>query len=242
MKFAATVGNQIIDSDAIFPLLIRYQLLPQLLREVIIDQATAHIECSAEEEEIVLKNFCERLQLTTPEAQERWARQQGLEPEALRTMALRPLKQEKFKAETFRKNIESYFLKRKSALDQVIYSLIRTQDVGIAQELYFRLQDDPSAFAELARTYSQGPEAKTGGLIGPVELENPHPILARILSTSQPGQVCSPTNIEGWIIMVRVEKLIPAQLDEATAQRLLNELFNQWLQSQLQTVQMQFTP
>lgn len=238
MAFSVQVGSQTIDGENVFLLLIRYQLLPQLLREVIIDQATVDVECSAEEQQMAFKRLCDRFQLTTPEAQMAWAKQQGLTPEDLQTIAIRPFKLEKFKASTFGKNLESYFLKRKGALDQVIYSLIRTQDIGIAQELYFRLQDDQASFADLARSHSQGPEAETGGMVGPVELETPHPTLAKMLSVSQPGQLWPPTKVGDWVIIVRLEKLIPAQLNEAVSQRLLNELFNQWLQDQLQSVQL----
>ena len=238
MKFSAQVGTQTINGDNIFPLLMRYQLLPQLLREVIVDQATVEFECTPEEQEIALKRFYDRYQLTSPEAQEAWATQQGLTAQEVITIAVRPLKLEKFKVQTFGKNLESYFLKRKASLDQVIYSLIRTQDIGIAQELYFRLQDDQVAFAEIARQHSLGPEAETGGMVGPVALETPHPTLAKILSISQPGQLWAPTKVGDWIIIVRLDKLIPAQLDEAISQRLMNELFNQWMQTQLQTVQL----
>ncbi|MFZ9738171.1 MAG: peptidylprolyl isomerase [Prochlorotrichaceae cyanobacterium] len=238
MAFSVQVGDQTIDGESVFPLLMRYQLLPQLLREVIIDQATAAVECSAEEQEASVKRLCDRFQLATPAAQAAWARQQGLNPEDLATIAVRPLKLEKFKAATFGKNLESYFLKRKGALDQVIYSLIRTQDIGVAQELYFRLQDDQASFGDLARAHSQGPEAETGGMVGPVELETPHPTLAKMLSISQPGQLWPPTKVGDWVIIVRLEKLMPAQLNEAVSQRLLNELFNQWLQTQLQSVQL----
>ena len=237
-KFSVQVGTQTIDGDNVFPLLIGYQLLPQLLREVIIDQAIAEIDTTPEEQDISLKRLYDRYQLTSPAAQETWAAQQGLTLAEVATIAIRPLKVEKFKFQTFGKNLESYFLKRKGALDQVIYSLIRTQDIGIAQELYFRLQDDQVAFADLARKHSQGPEAETGGMVGPVTLETPHPTLAKMLSISQPGQLWPPTKVGDWIIIVRLDKLIPAQLDDSISQRLLNELFNQWMQTQLQTVQL----
>ncbi|HEY9663208.1 MAG TPA: peptidylprolyl isomerase, partial [Allocoleopsis sp.] len=122
---------------------------------------------------------------------------------------------------------------RKDKLDKVIYSLIRTRDVGIAQELYFRVLEEEQSFAELARTYSQGPEAQTDGLIGPVELSVPHPTLAQLLSLSQPGQICPPTRVGDWLVLVRLEKFIPAQMDEAMRRRLLDECFNNWLQDQL---------
>ncbi|MEO0489480.1 MAG: hypothetical protein AAFZ49_07950, partial [Cyanobacteria bacterium J06659_2] len=72
-----------------------------------------------------------------------------------------------------------------------------------------------------------------------VELSVPHPTLAKMLSISQPNQIWSPTRIGEWFIIVRLEKFVPAQMDEAMRQRLLNELFSQWLQTQLKQVAVQ---
>jgi len=81
--------------------------------------------------------------------------------------------------------------------------------------------------AEVAREYSQGPEAYTCGLLGPVELSMPHPALAKILSISQPGQYGPLTAWEnGWWLCDW--KLIPAQLNEPMRQQLLNRLFEAW--------------
>ena len=101
-------------------------------------------------------------------------------------------------------------------------------------KLYFRIQEGEQSFAELAREYSQGPEAQTGGLVGPVELTTPHPVLAQMLRVSQLSQLWPPTRLGEWIVIVRLEKFISAQLDESMRQRLLNECFATWLQEQLQ--------
>jgi parvulin-like peptidyl-prolyl isomerase len=112
--------------------------------------------------------------------------------------------------------------------------LIRTQEAGIAQELYFRIQEGEYEFSDIARQYSQGSEAQTGGLIGPVELNVPHPQVSSILANSQPGQLSLPTKVGEWWIIVRLEKYLSAQLDSATRQRLLNDLFQGWLKTQLE--------
>jgi parvulin-like peptidyl-prolyl isomerase len=111
--------------------------------------------------------------------------------------------------------------------------MIRTKDPGIAHELFFRLQEQEQSFAELAREYSQGPEAQSGGIVGPVELGNLHPNLARLLTVSQLGQLWDPKPLGEWHVIVRLEKRIPAQLNEFMRQRLLRELFETWLQEQL---------
>lgn len=238
MTFDLQIGDQRITASAVMPLLARYQLIPKLAQEIILDQAIAAIDCTPEESQTALQQFCDQNKFANLEQGRAWLAQQGMAPEQLESIALRGLKLQKFKEMTFGHKLESHFLKRKSALDRVEYSLLRTKDVSIAQELYFRIEDDPDQFAELAKQYSQGPEAQTGGLIGPQELSTPHPILARLLSISQPGQLWPPTRVAEWMIIVRLEKFMPSQLDEAMSQRLMGELFNQWLQEQMATVKM----
>ena len=112
--------------------------------------------------------------------------------------------------------------------------MLRTDDAGIAQELYFRILDDASLFPELAREYSKGAESQTGGLVGPVEMSTPHPAMVQVLSASRPGELKPPIKIGEWFVILRLEKSIPAQLDEAMQQRLINEQFEQWLNQQVQ--------
>ncbi len=155
-------------------------------------------------------------------------------PEQLDKLSVRDLKIEKFKQLTWADQLDPYFVKCKGKLDRVVYSLIRTKDAGIAQELYFRIQEGENSLVELAREYSEGSEAQTGGLIGPVELNVPHPKISQILSASRPGQLSPPTKVGDWWIILRLEKYMSAQLDEMTKQRLLNELFQGWLMAQIQ--------
>jgi hypothetical protein len=178
--------------------------------------------------------FCQRNQINSPEDANAWAQKQYGTPDLIRITASREKKLAKFKQKNFVKEIESYFLQRKSRLDRVLYSLIRTTQAGLAQELYFRIHDDGQSFADLARDYSEGQEAKTGGLIGPVELSVPHPSLAGLLSVSKPGQIWPPKRIGEWYVVVRLEKFFPAQLDDDMRERLLEELFQQWMREQLQ--------
>ncbi|HEY9845805.1 MAG TPA: peptidylprolyl isomerase [Candidatus Caenarcaniphilales bacterium] len=230
------VGDQVVHAQEILPLLERYQLLPQLIQEIILDQAIREFSCSEAEHQAALHQFFQQLQLTDPEQQKIWLNSQNLTLEQLEQRLLRPILLEKFKVATWTSKIESYFLTRKASLDQVVYSLIRTKDQGTIQELYFRIKEGERSFSDLAREYSQGPEAYTAGLVGPTPLSKPHPVIARLLSTSQPGQLRTPTRLEDWFVIIRLEKFFPAQLDESMRRRLLNELFENWLQEQVQQV------
>lgn len=151
-------------------------------------------------------------------------------------LATHPVRVEKFKQTTWSSKVESYFMERKMFLDQVIYSLIRVQDQGLAYELYFRIQEGEAKFADLAREYSKGPESRTGGLLGPVPVSQPHPRIGKLLSISQPGQLWPPQVLAEWFVIIRLEKFMPAQLDDAMRRRLIDELFETWLKEEVQKV------
>jgi glycosyltransferase involved in cell wall biosynthesis/parvulin-like peptidyl-prolyl isomerase len=228
------VRNRTVSTQDLIPLLNQYQLLPKLEQELLIDDAIAPFTCTEEEQAKCCQDFYKQHQLTSQAKLQTWLQQQGITEKQFLDLATRKLRIEKFKQATWGNKLESYFLQQKQQFDQVIYSLIRTQDAAVAQELYFRLQEGEQSFAEIARQYSQGAEAKTGGLMGPVALNIPHPKLARILTLSQPGQLLPPTRIGEWWLIVRVEEFLPAQLDETMRQRLLDEFFSSWLNEQLQ--------
>jgi parvulin-like peptidyl-prolyl isomerase len=227
------IGNIPVAQAELVPLLRKYQLLPTLVRELAIDRAIADIECSNDEQIAALKQLYDREGLTSEERLGEWLALYKLERQQLTEIAIRNFKIDKFKQQTWGHKTESYFLKRKAQLDKAIYSLIRTSDLGIAQEVYFRSIDGEQTFAELARQYSQGAESQTGGLIGPVELSSPHPVVAELISTQPLGKVCPPVLLEQWYVIIRPEQIIPARLDEPMRQRLIDELFQTWLQEKL---------
>lgn len=228
------IGNKGVKSDEIISLLTRYQLMPQVVRGLLIDQAIAEVTCTEQERSQAIAAVEAQLKITDPQAKAGWLESQGMTSEELEAMAVRPLLLDKFKQANWGKKVESYFLTRKTNLDQVVYSLIRTKDVGLAQEIFFRIQEEEQSFAELAREHSQGPEAHTGGLLGPVPISQPHPTLAKILSVSQPGQLWPPRNLGEWFVIVRLEKMIPCQLDDGMRRQLMDELFENWLREEIQ--------
>lgn len=227
------INNYTINAEEIIPLLTRYQLMPQLLCESIVDQATATVFCTEEEIAQAYREFDEQWGITSENERQQWQSCYGLTTEQLKLLVTRKLRVEKFKQINWEHKLESYFFKRKAQLDQVIYSLLRVSDYDLANELFFRIEGDEESFAELARHYSEGPEAATGGLLGPVELGTLSAELAQFLSRLSVGEVHLPIPLGEWYIIVRVEKKIPAQLDAAMRQRLLQENFEIWFQQQI---------
>lgn len=226
-------GNRTVSTTELPQLLAGNQMLPILCRHLIINQGINGIKLTNEEIAIATNEFYTKSQIKSEEARLAFVQYYGMSLEQLEELATRELRIEKFKQATWGILVESYFLASKSQFDKVVYSLIRVTEMEVAQELFFRIQAGEASFNDSAREYSQGQEAQTGGLIGPVELSMPHPTIAKMLSTSTPGELLAPTKLGEWYVILRLEKIIKAQLDETMRQHLLNHMFETWIAQEM---------
>jgi parvulin-like peptidyl-prolyl isomerase len=222
-----------ISGEEVVGLLQQYGLLPQLQRELIIDTELASVECTAEEIFSAYKTFYHEQQINSDEDRYIWLEQNNFSLAQFEQLIMRTIKLDRFKLENFANKVDSYFLQRKSQLDRASYSLLRVKDFHLAQELFFQIQASEATFAELAHQYSGGQEAENGGSIGPHELSIPHPTLAQKLRSLKAGELAYPIQILDWFAIVKLEKYLPAQLDDPMRIRLTDELYDRWLQEKL---------
>jgi parvulin-like peptidyl-prolyl isomerase len=127
------------------------------------------------------------------------------------------------------------FLASQGGHDQLVYSLLRVRDVGLARELWIRLEEGEASFAELAASYGEGPEAARKGVIGPIAIGNiAPPELAQLLRSLQPGEVHPPRQLGEWLVLLRLEQLNPARFDAPMREFLLNQQLEAFLQARVE--------
>jgi parvulin-like peptidyl-prolyl isomerase len=210
--------------------LAQWGLLRQVQRESLIDHYL--LEAPRPDEpslKALLEQWCLQQRIESAEALSRWQIQRGLTHESWEALATRPWRWAQWCLKTYEPQLNSYYLERKPQLDQVVYSLLRVQQKALASELYLRIKEGEATFEDIAAAYSEGPERSSGGRLGPVALSQPHPVLARLLQVSTPGQLWPPKQLESWWIVVRLEQLVGAELNQSTAMQLALELGEQHL-------------
>jgi parvulin-like peptidyl-prolyl isomerase len=200
-------GNHQFTAEYICQQISKSQLLPQLLREIIIDDILSQWQSSSSS--------------------------QLVEGDPGFTVGDRNIKLQQFKQGIWGHKVGSYYLERKSQLDRVICSIMRVEDGEIAQELFFRICSGEKTFSKLAFKYCQGLEALDGGKVGPVNISRLHPEIASQIIRLKPGQLSPLFTIDNLYVFVRLEKIVPAQFDDDLRQFLLDELFEQWLQAKI---------
>ena len=223
-------------------LLADHGLLRPLLRQTLLAEAVADQLLTDEQRGQALQSFAQQRGLDSQEALQRYCQAQLLSPEALNRQVELPLRVQQHCQQHFGPKAEARFLERKHQLDQVVYSLLRLQSEGLARELFLQLQEGEANFADLAARHSEGPEKATRGIVGPAPLSQGHPQLVQRLRTAQPGVLLEPFQIEQWWLVVRLESLRPASFDPMIALQMSQELFEQWLEQQVDLKIQQLRP
>lgn len=131
--------------------------------------------------------------------------------------------------------LKTHFLKSKSQLDRVLFSLVQVADLSLAQELYYQLGEHKHSFHQTARIYSQHSTASRGGTVGPIGLTQLSPLIQHHLTGIAAKELSQLFCLDDDYLFLRVERWLPAQFNEQTEQLLLDRLFGQWLQQKIRT-------
>jgi len=208
-------------------LLARHRLIRPLLRQMIAAECASTIPVSDEDRKKVLDEFMREQKINSELELNAFLRLNLLQREELQEQLLQSSRLNRYIDQHFRSKAEARFLQRKNDLDRVVYSLLRLEDAGLARELFLRINEGESDFAELAAAHAEGPEKATRGVVGPVPLMQAHPVLAERLRTGIPGVLLEPFQIGKWWLVVRLESFSPATLNLETTLQMTRELFEE---------------
>jgi len=228
--------------NATFAELAQLGLLLPYLKTRLVSGQIENVQLSDEEVIQARAMFAREHQIQSEADLEAFAAARLVRVADLDAQVLRPLRVMKLCRDQFSAKAEARFLERKSQLDVVVYSLLRLRDAGLARELYLQIAAGESGFADLAAAHAEGPEKQTHGIIGPVPMSQAHPVLADRLRTADTGVVLEPFQVLDWWLIVRLEQYTPATFDQATADAMSRELFEQWVDEQLELTLAELRP
>ena len=219
--------------DDFFPLCVELDLLPLFVKRFIERNLSSSFIPTEDQQISYQKQFLVRENIQSSDDLQLWLSRNDVTEVQLSKQLFHALQIKLLKLDKFESRVEPLFLDSKFKLDQAMYSLIRCSERAKANEIYMRLKEEESSFADLASQFSEGFEQQVNGLIGPLELGRINSSIAERLRISMEGQVWEPFEESGWWVILRLEKLIPARLDSAMRSRLIDILYEDWLQEKV---------
>ena len=154
--------------------------------------------------------------------------QQASSPLALRSECLT-----RFRQAAFSLHIEEHFSRTKRNRDRIIYSMLRCKSLPRLEELTLAIREGELDFASAAIRYSEGPESAQGGRIGPISPDAGHPELKDRLAKANEGDLIGPFVVGDVNVLLRLDSRITTRLDDELQIQLLQELYDAWLDRQL---------
>jgi hypothetical protein len=215
-------------------LLNQQGILRGLARDLLLRRLLQAVQFNGAEQEQILKHLWEGQPEAAPTSLDGdWLAGLTADQQPAMQQRWNQLCLQKLMEERYSDRVEPYMLERRSALEQVVFGMIRVRNQGTAEELYLRLIDDNADFSQLAKQFSIGEERLTHGLVGPMAISQAHPRIQTVLNSLTVGDLHPPLLLEQTFLILRLEHRKPASLSDATRSQLLNELFQQDLNTTL---------
>ena len=214
-------------------LLQRNNLMKPLLKAELIKDKLSSIEVNQQDAEAIIQSIKEKIGIKNDNDMNQFLLSNSITKSEFDYQALSEKRISDYSEKNFNHKVETHFLERKTSLDIVIYSLLRVKEPFTARELYLRIVEKETDFGELAKCFSEGVEKRTRGIVGPVPLNQAHPKLIKHLKNSKPGVVQPPFNLEGYSLIIRVESLDYAKLDDYMRKKMREELFLKSIESEI---------
>ena len=213
-------------------LLHNNKLLQPLIKSELKSSLLSEVQIEKEFEISAINEFKSKFKITNETELEDFLVQNDLDHKQFNDLALFPLRTKKYSTDTFGNKSEARFLERKDNYDMVIYSMIRVGNLHLCRELFFKVSEKEADFGEIASRYSEGFEKTTRGIIGPHAIAQAHPSLRQRLRKSKIGEVSKPFQVNNNFLITRVESFETAKLDNSMKEKMCEELFDEWLNSE----------
>ena len=219
-------------NKASIDLLNKHGLLRNLISAEILENSIKDVSLSDIQKERAFTRFCKSNNLLTKESLDKFLKKNSLTIDTLNQTLQISYKKALYSIDKFTSKAENRFLERKEELDSVIYSLIRVRDKYKAREIWVQINEKESEFSDLASKFSEGPEKMKQGIVGPAPLTQANPKVCETLRSLEPGELAQPIFLNGFYLIIRLEKYFPATLDEETKKAMAIELFEKWLKEE----------
>ena len=214
--------------------LAKYGMLNLFIKNKIIEREMQNISLTEVEKNEAINMYKKTHKIESQKAFENHKQKMNYSDESIQYNIELPFKQYKFCKNNFGETLHANYIKYKSFFDIVTYSIIRLESESKSNEIYLQLKDDKRVFSELVNKHSKGPERNSQGIVGPVRLNQGHPILQKKILQNKELGFSKPFKIDSMWIIIKVEHFIESKLDDFVEKEILKIEFENFLKNEVE--------
>jgi parvulin-like peptidyl-prolyl isomerase len=207
-----------------------------VLQEAIVNRAAAERGITIEPSEIQAEADRQRRERRLERAADTlaWLAEQQVTPDEWEAGIRDRLLTQKLMENLFGYEVESYFAQNRLDFDQIVLYQIIVPYSQLANELFYQIEESEISFFEAAHLYDIDANRRQHcGYEGKLYRWSLKPEIAAVVFAATLGQIIHPIQTEQGFHLLRVEEFISAQLTPETRQEILQRLFREWLNGEL---------
>lgn len=212
------------------------RLLEQLVQDRLIAEEARREGLSISDEELqrAADAFRQAHGLHRAADTQNWFAERRLDVEGFQALVEMPLLRRKLAERVVGSQVERYFAENRVNFDRARLAQIVVEREGVAVELLTQLVEDGADFAALARKHSTDrATGQAGGSLGIVARKSLSPAVEAAVFGARSGDAVGPFKTAHGFHVLKVEEILPAQLDERTTEAIRERLFEEWLRQRL---------
>jgi parvulin-like peptidyl-prolyl isomerase len=212
------------------------EVCQKILYQQIISQAAQERGVTVTPEEIQAEADRVRYEMRLEKASETlaWLADQMITADDWETGIRDRLLKKKLADFLFAKDVEKIFAQSKLDYEQVVLYQIIVPYEPLARELMYQIEEEELSFYEVAHLYDIDPKRRHNcGYEGKLYRQNLKPNIAAIIFGAPIGELVGPIQTEQGYHLLKVEEFIPAELTPERSQSIINRMFKEWLENEL---------
>lgn len=219
--------------------------LPTLIKEVVTNKLVKqiaqsnHLEIATEELQIAADSWRTVNQLQSADLTMNWLQERYLSLDDFEEIISNSLIYNKLAQSQLEKLVEPYFFEHQlEYVSAIIYEIV-LEDLDLALELFYAIKEEEISFYDVARQYIQDPELnRIVGYRGRVYRQDLKPEIAAAVMAANPPTLLEPIATNSGVHLILLEEIIQPNLDDRLRAEILRErLIPQWLETQIQQVE-----
>ncbi|MFN6569535.1 peptidylprolyl isomerase [Dendronalium sp. ChiSLP03b] len=211
-----------------------------ITRKIMINAAQeAGIKAETEELQEAADSLRLMNQLESAEATWAWLQTHRLTLDDFEELVYYTVIYSKLTEHLFADKVEEFFVEHQSDYVQVVMYEVVFDDLDLAMELFYAIQEGEISFTEVAHKYSHDVEIRRcGGYKGILSRTNLKPEISAAVFAVTPPQLLKPIVTSKGVHLINVEEIVTPQLNQTLRLKIIYNLASQWLKKQLE--QMKF--
>jgi parvulin-like peptidyl-prolyl isomerase len=215
-------------------------IVEDIISRQIIEQTAEELSISVETEELQrsANNFRIKNNLLASKDTLAWLQKHYLSLDEFEEWLYIDILISKLAKHLFADRVEPFYVENQLNYYKAIIYEVVFDNLDLAMELYYALQEKEISFAEVARQYITDDIElrRCGGYKGILNRDRFKPEIAAAVFATNPPQLIKPIVASKQVHLIQVEEIIRPQLDEDLRSQILDRLFDDWLKQKIEEI------